>query len=29
VKRFEDAQKNALTLRALARPDFDEVIMHR
>ena len=29
VKRFEDAQKNALTLRALARPDFDEVMMHR
>ena len=29
VKRFEDAQKNALALRALVRPDFDEVMMHR
>ena len=29
VKRFEDAQKNALALRALFRPDFDEVMVHR
>ena len=29
VKRFEDAQKNVLALRALARPDFDEVMVHR
>ena len=29
VKRFEDAQKNALALRALVRPDFDEVMVHR
>jgi hypothetical protein len=29
VKRFEDAQKNALTLRALFRPGFDEVLVHR
>ena len=29
VKRFEDAQKNILALRALFRPDFDEVLVHR
>lgn len=29
VKRFKDAQKNALALRALVRPDFDGVMVHR
>jgi len=29
VKRFEDAQKNAFALRALFRPGFDEVMVHR
>jgi hypothetical protein len=29
VKRFEDAQENVLTLRALFQPDFDEVMVHR
>ena len=29
VKRFKDAQKNALALRALVRPGFDGVMVHR
>jgi hypothetical protein len=29
VKRFKHPQKNALALRALVRPDFDGVMVHR